>query len=122
MWMSFPEGRRGLASISKTVHGSPTNFEYTVLGTKGSTTWRFGCPDEVEYASGNHTTIVRRERANPSSGTSPFHGRGWLEGYIEITHQTLRRVAGLSSAPVPTLEEGRAVMEVLLNSSLETDR
>jgi predicted dehydrogenase len=116
MYLKFSHGRRAQFSISKTVHGATNSFEYTVIGTKGAATWRFLQPDEIEYAISNRTSIIRRETPNPSSGSAPFHGLGWLEGYLEITRQTLRRVSGLDSVPVPTLAESLAAMEVLLNS------
>jgi predicted dehydrogenase len=114
--MKFPRDRRALASISKTIHGATNNFEYTIIGSRGTATWRFLQPDEVELGSGNRTSIIRRDAANSSSGTAPFHGLGWLEGYVEITRQTLRHASGLPSAPVPTLKEALAVMDVLLNA------
>jgi predicted dehydrogenase len=115
--LKFTGNKRALASISKTVHGATNNFEYTVMGTRGSATWKFLQPDEVECGFGNRTTIIRRDAANSSSRTAPFHGMGWLEGYIEITQQTLRQAAGLSSACVPTLKEALAAMDVLLNAN-----
>jgi predicted dehydrogenase len=120
--MKFPGDRRAIASISKTVHGATNGFEYTVVGTKGAATWRFLQPDEVEFGSGNRTTIIRRQTPYESSGSSPFHGLGWLEGYVEITRQTLRMAAGLESSPVPTLAESLAVMDVLLNACQEPVR
>jgi predicted dehydrogenase len=116
MFLKFASDKRALASISKTVHGATNNFEYTVIGTKASATWRFLQPDEVEFGSGNRTSIIRRHTSSESSGSLPFHGLGWLEGYVEITRQTLRRIAGLDSVPVPTLEESLAVMNVILNT------
>ena len=92
--LGFSGSRHALASISKTVHGATNDFEYTVFGTRGSATWRFLHPDEVEYGSGSQSAFIRREEPGVSSETKPFHGLGWLEGYVEITRQTLRRVSG----------------------------
>jgi predicted dehydrogenase len=114
--LKFSRDRRAQFSISKTLHGATNNFEYTVIATKGAATWRFLQPDEIEYGTGNRTSIIRREIPNASSGSLPFHGLGWLEGYVEITRQTLRKVSGLVSVPVPTLEESLAAMDVLLNA------
>ena len=114
--LKFPGDRRAIASISKTVHGATNNFEYTVIGTKGAATWRFLQPDEVEFGSGGRTSTIRRKTNLESSGSVPFHGLGWLEGYVEITRQTLRMASGLDSIPVPTLKESLAAMEVLLNA------
>ncbi len=119
LYLKFSRDRRALASISKTVHGATNQFEYTVVGTRGSATWRFLQPDEVEFGSGNSTSIIRRDIANTSSGTRPFHGMGWLEGYVEITRQTLRQASGLDSDPVPTLKESIAAMEVLFKAAAQ---
>jgi predicted dehydrogenase len=117
--MRFSNDRRALASISKTMHGAANDFEYTVIGTKGSATWRFMRPDEIEFGSGREKRILCRDAANPSSGTLPFHGLGWLEGYVEITRQTLRLAAGLDFTPIPVLKEALAAMNVLLNAVME---
>jgi predicted dehydrogenase len=114
--LKFAGDRRAIASISRTMHGATNNFEYTVIGTKGAATWRFLQPDEVEFGSGNRTSIIRRTTTGESSGSLPFHGLGWLEGYVEVTRQTLRLVSGLASLPVPTLQEALAAMDVLLNA------
>jgi predicted dehydrogenase len=116
MLLKFAADRRAVASISKTAHGATNRLEYTIIGTKASATWRFLQPDEVEIGSGNQTSIIRRQTANESSGSRPFHGLGWLEGYVEITRQTLRRAAGLDWLPIPTLEESLCVMDVILNA------
>ncbi len=114
--LKFAGDRRAVASISKTMHGATNHFEYTVIGTKGAATWRFLQPDEVEFGFGNRTSIIRRQTPYESSGSSPFHGLGWLEGYIEITRQTLRRVSEIDCVPVPTLKESLAAMDVLFNA------
>lgn len=116
--MKFPGNRRAIASVSKTVHGATNDFEYTVMGSRGTATWRFLNPDEIQLGSGNRRTTLCRETHNDSSGTAPFHGLGWLEGYVEITHQTLRHVCGLDSMPVPTLNEALTVMQTLLNAEI----
>jgi predicted dehydrogenase len=116
--LDFPGDRHAQASISKTMHGATNDFEYTVIGTKGSATWRFMCPDEVEFGSGNRRITIPREMRNTSSGMMPFHGLGWLEGYVEITHQTLRRASELDASPVPTLPEALSAMDVLLNTEI----
>jgi predicted dehydrogenase len=114
--MKFPGDRRALASISKTVHGASNNLEYTVMGSRGTATWCFLTPDEIKWGSGNCVTTILRETNNPSSGAAPFHGLGWLEGYVEITRHTLRLAYGLDSIPIPTLKEASLVMQTLLNA------
>jgi predicted dehydrogenase len=117
--LKFPDDRRAFASISKTVHGATNDLEYTVIGTRGAATWRFLQPDEVAVGSGNRISLLRRETPNVSSGTLPFHAFGWIEGYVDITRQTLRRLSGFAAIEVPTLKESLDVMDILLNVSLE---
>lgn len=114
--MKFPGDRRALASISKTVHGAANNLEYTVIGSRGTATWRFLNPDEIQCGAGNRVTTIFRGKNNPSSGAAPFHGLGWLEGYVEITRHTLRHACGLEFMPVPTLKETLLVMQTLLSA------
>jgi hypothetical protein len=109
-----------MASISKTIHGATNDFEFTVMGTRATATWRFLRPDEVEVGAGNQTFFVRRDAPNQSSETSPFHGMGWLEGYVEITHQTLRSISGLTSVEIPTLDESLSAMKLLLHARIDT--
>jgi predicted dehydrogenase len=120
MHLRFAGAKSSMASISKTVHGATNDFEFTVMGTRGTATWRFLRPDEIEYGSANRTSMIRRDVTNPSSETSPFHGLGWLEGYVEITRNTLRQASGLPSVEIPTLSEALDVMDVLLNAQIET--
>ena len=117
--LGFSGSRHALASLSKTVHGATNDFEFMVVGTRGSATWRFLRPDEVEYGSGSRSSFIRREVPSASSETKPFHGMGWLEGYVEITRQTLRRASGLTYTEVPVLSESLDVMDVLLNTYIE---
>ncbi|MBN2241655.1 MAG: Gfo/Idh/MocA family oxidoreductase [Acidobacteria bacterium] len=119
LWMDFPGGRHAAASISKTMHGASNDFEYTVVGTKGAATWKFLRPDEVVFGRGNSRKIIPREAPDDSSGSAPFHGLGWLQGYVFITLQTLRRASGLESAPVPVLPEALAAMEALLRAEIK---
>jgi predicted dehydrogenase len=121
MNLKFKGAHHALASISQTLHGATNDFEFTVVGTRGAATWRFLCPDEIEFGCGNKTTILRRETPNPSSHTRPFHSLGWIEGYVEIARQTMRAAAGLTSEAVPTLAEAVDTMDVLLNATIEKD-
>jgi predicted dehydrogenase len=120
MQIRFSGSKSALASISKSVHGATNDFEFTVMGTRGTATWRFLRPDEVEFGSGNQTSFIRRDAVNPSSESSPFHGLGWLEGYAEITRQTLRQAVGLASAEIPNLSEALDAMQLLLNARIDT--
>jgi predicted dehydrogenase len=119
--LDFPGDRHATASISKTLHGAGNELEFTAVGTRGSATWRFQRPDEVEFGKGRRRTVIEREVPHPSSRSVPFHGLGWLEGYLYITHQTLRHVSGLNASPVPTISEALNVMEVLLHAEIERD-
>lgn len=113
--LGFSGDRTALASISKVAHGSTNHFEITVLGTHGSVSWNFLNPDELIRGTGNQTAIMRREQQNPSSNSYAFHGLGWLEGYVYITHQALRHTAGLSYEATPMLGEALDALEPLFN-------
>jgi len=68
------------------------DFEFMVVGTRGS---RPGIlrPDEVECGSeAGRLSCRAKPPAHPVRQT--VHGMGWLEGYVEITRQTLRRLPG----------------------------
>jgi len=119
LFMDFPGDRHATASISKTLHGASNDFEYTVVGSKGAATWRFLRPDEVEFGAGNRKRTIPREAPDAESGSIPFHGLGWLEGYVAVTHRTLRHAAGLDAAPVPVLPEALAAMDVILNAKIK---
>jgi predicted dehydrogenase len=116
----FAGGRLAQLSVSKTMHGATNDFEVTVLGSKASATWRFLNTDEIVIGRGSKVTILRRSQPNCASGGQPFHGMGWLEGYIEIISQSLKSVVGLKATPAQTLPEGLQVMNCILNASHQT--
>ena len=117
--LKFSGSRRALISISKTAHGATNDFEYTVFGSRGAATWRFMRPDEIEIGSGSRTSFVRREAPSLSSETKSFHGLGWLEGYVDVTRQTLRAASGLVYTEIPVLNEALDAMDVLLSARFE---
>ena len=117
--VKFEGLKSAMASISKTVHGATNDFEFSILGTKGAATWKFLRPDEVLIGCGNRMSCIRREVPNLSSETFPFHSFGWLEGYIEIVRQTLRRISGLPFTEIPTLRESLDAMKLLLNARID---
>ncbi len=111
----FPSGIFARATVSKTYHGMSNNFEITALGSKGALTWRFLNPDEIVHGAGGTYSIIRRSDAEFGSCQRPFHGTGWIEGYIEVIRQTVRKSAGLEHRAVPTLQEQARLFEILLN-------
>jgi predicted dehydrogenase len=113
--LDFPSGVAGRATISKTFHGTSNNFEITVLGSTGALTWRFLNPDEIVHGVGGSYSVLRRTDATFGSCQRPFHGTGWLEGYTEVIHQTIRSMFGMGSRPVPSLEEQADLFEILLS-------
>jgi predicted dehydrogenase len=116
----FSEGRQARASISKTVHGAGNDLEFTVIGSRRSATWAFLRPDIIEVGDGGTRTTLHRKDFSMGSGSRPFHGVGWLEGYVEIIRQTLLGLIGKSTVAVPTLAEGLQVMKTIF--SLERSR
>ena len=112
--LRFPGGVHGLASISKTWHGAGNELELNVVCERASATWRFDRPDEVIVGRGASRTTVARPASDPrGSQQAPGHGLGWIEGYVEITAQMLRKIAG-EPASYPTLPEHLAVLRTML--------
>lgn len=116
MTLEFPSRLRAQGSISKTVHGAGNHLELVVLGAAGSATWRFESPDEIVVGRGSRRTVIART-ADEKRGASqaPFHGLGWLEGYMDVTSRMIRRLRGETGLPVPTLAENLTVMELILS-------
>lgn len=118
--LEFSKGRRALASISKTLHGAANDFEITLVGTKQSGTWRFMEPDLIWLGHGNSRSIVTPRESVLGSRQPPFHGLGWLEGYVEILRQLFLELLGQGGGNYPRLENNLKILESLF--SLETVR
>ena len=103
-------------SISKTAHGFMNEFEIHVHGTKGSAAWTFGAPDEIMLGHGHERRLLRRNTNEYGSGKAPFHGLGWIEGYIEILKQGLRELQGFGTRDrLPDLKSHLTMLESLFN-------
>jgi len=101
----------------KRCNGASNNFEIVGLGTKGAATWRFLAPDELVVARGAESTTIWRPDAEFGSQQRPFHGLGWLEGYVEIIHQAIfKRTWNEITRSVPTLSESLDLMHELFSS------
>jgi predicted dehydrogenase len=107
---------RLFASISKTFHGAPNHFEINVIGTKKSATWKFLEPDQIEIGCGNTRTLHARPRSDGSAIHPPYHGLGWLEGYVEVFNAALKEFCGQSDVSYPKLSEHLNVIEALLSA------
>lgn len=110
--MEFSRIGRTIGSISKTVHGAGNHLEVNVLGDKGRASWNFSDPDRVLLAHGESEHYVVRKKGTPvGSRQAPFHGLGWLEGYVDIIEKALS-----GQGEYPTLGEALDVMETLLKA------
>jgi predicted dehydrogenase len=118
--LEFSGGRRAMGSISKTFHGAANDFEVTLIGTRQSATWNFMEPDGIWLGKGGSRIFLPRKENSLGSHQPPFHGLGWLEGYIEITRQLLLELQGQGGGNYPRLENNLKVLESLF--SLETIR
>jgi len=115
-WVEFQFPKfRARGSISKTVHGTGNDLEITVLGAKQAVTWSMEKSDTLKIAQGAKVTILQKPNDKFGSQQPPFHGMGWIEGYIEIIHNYLMKMNGNTSTTYPKLHESLKVMEVLLN-------
>ena len=112
LMMKFAHGR-ALGSVSKTVHGATNHLEVNVIGTKKSVTWSFLSPDEIIIGEGRDLRVETRKENNQGSSQAPFHGTGWLEGYIEILKNFLENVHFGQPVHYPTLQESLNMMDSL---------
>lgn len=102
------------SSISKTVHGAANHFEINILGEKKSATWNFSDPDTLVVGEG--AVLYKIPRGNKElygTGHAPYHGAGWLEGYIEIIRAALNELAGKPSS-YPRLPEHLNLLSLLV--------
>lgn len=107
--LEFSKGRRALGSVSKTAHGAQNELEIHVLGSRKSASWSLLRPDELVVGEGAHKRTVARRGAELGGRLAPFHGLGWLDGYVEIIRRGLSGKSGY-----PTLAESLAVLDALL--------
>jgi len=117
--MKFPDQVRAMASISKTMHGANNFLEFVVLGKRGSATWNFLKPDEIELGIGSARKTVVRMDSNYGSKQPPFHALGWLEGYIEIVYQSILGLDGKNTSSFPSLPDHLDVLTALLTAEIE---
>jgi predicted dehydrogenase len=115
--VEFPNGSRAFGSISKAFHGATNHFEVNVIGEKKSATWEFLKADEISFGEGRDRRIMVRKDSTFGSQQSPFHGVGWIEGYIEISYQLLREVFFKQKSNYPTLPEQVKILEAMLRTS-----
>jgi len=118
--LDFEGGARAFASISKTLHGSLNHFEINVIGTQAAATWNFLQPDQIEMGSGSSLKMLYRKDLSYGSGQGPFHGLGWLEGYVEIFRQSFKQLKGVPFEPYPSLHGHLDMLSSLL--SIEASR
>jgi predicted dehydrogenase len=119
---SFPGGRAAFGSISKTLHGVNNRFEILVVGTRKSALWNFERPDEILIGEGASRTVRARSDSRLGSQQAPFHGLGWLEGYIEILRQLILSLSGQEMQGFPTLKEHLEMMAPLLKGVKESSQ
>ncbi len=113
--LEFSKGRRALASVSKTLHGAANDFEITVVGAKQSGTWKFMEPDGLWLGRGGSRTFLPRKENTLGSMQPPFHGLGWLEGYLEILRRLLLELQGQDGGNYPELKNNLKVLESLFS-------
>lgn len=99
---------RVMASISKTVHGAPNHFELNIIGSKKYVAWKFLEQDLIETSEGSSRTFIARNSTDTGSGHWPHHSLGWLEGYVEVIKQYLKK------GNYPTLEENLDMLETII--------
>ncbi len=117
--MTFDKSVRALCSVSKTIHGATNHFEINIIGSKKFATWNFLAPDQIEVGEGSLRSFVSRSGYEYGAKQAPYHGVGWLEGYIEILRQSIRHVRGEKYEKYPDLKEALVVVETLLQAKIQ---
>jgi predicted dehydrogenase len=113
--LEFSAGRRAMGSISKNFHGANNHFEINLIGTQKSATWTFLNPDEIWLGHGTSRTLVTRKDNQLGSKQPPFHGLGWLEGYMEIIRQVILQGEEKPPLSYPTLSEHLNMLQAILS-------
>jgi predicted dehydrogenase len=116
--LHFSNGINAYSSISKTVHGASNQFEISVLGTKKCAHWQFLLPDEIVLGEGKVRSILQRQSNSIGSGYTPYHGLGWIEGYVEVIKQLVLDIRGETSTSYPSVQESARLMAKILKSGL----
>ncbi|WP_141736603.1 Gfo/Idh/MocA family protein [Oligoflexus tunisiensis] len=116
LMLQYPNAGRAMGSISKTIHGATNHFEVNVLGSQRSATWTFERPDEIFIGEGRDRRVLTRKDTRLGSGNPPHHGMGWLEGYIEITGNLIRRVFHGETRSYPELQETLKNLQPMLQA------
>lgn len=112
----FSQNRRAFGSVSKIVHGAGNDLEISVFGEKKAVSWKLTHPDELIVAEGPRSCIVSRPAGCPfGSEQYPFHGMGWLEGYIEILKQYFLQMRQEPYQLYPDLKSQIHVLTALLS-------
>lgn len=113
--IDFPNGRAS-GSVSKNYHGATHEFEIYMIGSKKSALWKFLKPDEILIGEGQNRHILTRKNWNLNSTQPPFHGLGWLEGYVEIISQLCAEVYQNQGVEYPRLKSNLLLLEAMLNA------
>ncbi len=113
--LDYTSGARALGSISKVVHGSANDLDVHIHGSRKSASWKFMEPDQIIIGEGRDRSVLTRHDSLLGSKQSPYHGLGWLEGYIEICRQVIKDIEGEEHTSYPTLADALRGTEVLLS-------
>ena len=111
--MDFGRARRAFGSISKTTHGFGNDLEIHVFGERKALSWSFLDPDKITVGEGSTKSVLVRHEMAFGSEQWPFHGTGWLEGYVEIIKQYFRQMRGEPYQEYPDLKGQVKVLNFL---------
>lgn len=117
--LEFKNKLYATGSISKNIHGLGNSLEMNILGSKKMASWNFLKPDEIIIGVGANQQILKRTTSTIGGKQNPFHGLGWIDGYIEVIAQTLLELSG-KAAHYPNLASSLKVTERLLEAKLNS--
>lgn len=103
-------------SVSKTVHGNGNHLEVTVVGTDASATWSLAQPDVIVWGRGSERSTQVRATTQAPAHLPPFHGMGWLGGYVSLVGDLVGHVLHGRPRSAPSLGEHIIVLRSLLDA------
>jgi predicted dehydrogenase len=109
-------------SISKTVHGAGNTLEVGIVGEHASAHWAFERPDMIVWGGKRRRITESRAEAQLPARPAPFHGLGWMEGYVCLVGEVLAHMQDGRSTDAPTLWEHLDILRrLLMAAERETD-
>jgi len=115
-------GTTSFGSVSKTVHGAGNHLEVTIVGEDATATWSLAEPDVIVWGHGSERSTQVRTKTDLPALPPPFHGMGWIGGYVSLVGDLVGHVCHGRPRQAPGLEEQTVVLRSLLTAAKSEGR